>query len=79
MYVDRNVLNRFVDDNYTASIRDPVQPIPIDLKPNGEGTQQKINFQPIADVTAGTVSVPLVAQSDSGLPVLRGCRAGDRQ
>jgi len=53
----------------TATIRDAVQPIHIELKPNGEGTPQKITFQPIADVKAGTRSVPLLAQSDSGMPV----------
>jgi hypothetical protein len=53
----------------TTLVRDAVQPVHIDLKPNGEGKPQTITFHPIADVKAGKVSVPLEAQSNSGLPV----------
>jgi len=36
---------------------------------NHEGTDQKLTFPPIADVRAGTASVPLHATTDSGLAV----------
>ena len=53
----------------THAIRDSVQPVSIQLKPNTEGKPQIITFAPIPDVKAGTPSITLVAQSDSGLPV----------
>ncbi len=53
----------------TGEIRDAVQPLHLEVRPNSEGLPQKITFQPIQDVKDGTASVPLVAQSDSALPV----------
>jgi len=53
----------------TAKIRDSVQPIHLELKPNSEGKPQKITFSQIPDVKTGASSIPLVAQSDAGLPV----------
>lgn len=53
----------------TAAIRDSVQPIAIKLQQNSEGKSQQITFMPIKNVRVGTRSVPLVAESDAGLPV----------
>jgi len=54
----------------TADVRGVVQPAGVFLgEANSEGTPQKITFDPIPDVKAGTVSIPLRATSDSGLPV----------
>jgi hypothetical protein len=54
----------------TAAVRGVVQPAGISIKDaNSEGKPQKITFDPIPDVKAGTESVPLKAASDSGLPV----------
>jgi hypothetical protein len=53
----------------TASVRRSVQPAMVKLLDNKEGTPQVITFEKIPDVAAGTESVPLVAKSDSGLPV----------
>ena len=55
----------------TATIRGSVQPARIDLDSLRikDGKPQKITFAPIADVKAGTPSVPLVATSDARLPV----------
>ena len=54
----------------TATVRGVVQPAGFSVKEaNSEGKVQKITFDPIPDVKAGTVSVPLKAISDSGLPV----------
>jgi len=53
----------------TDSIRAAVQPVSINLRRNREGKAQSITFPPIADVTAGTRSIPLAARADSGLPV----------
>jgi hypothetical protein len=51
-------------------VRGVVQPGGFELRGmNGEGKTQKITFNPISDVKAGTVSIPLKATSDSGLPV----------
>ena len=47
-----------------------VQPAGVSVKEaNSEGTPQKITFDPIPDVKAGTESITLKAVSDSGLPV----------
>ena len=55
----------------TDTLRGVVQPMRIDLRQmnNREGQPQKIIFEKINDVKAGTVNIPLVAQSDAGLPV----------
>jgi hypothetical protein len=53
----------------TPTIRYSLQPVAIKLNENVEGNPQKITFDKISDVRAGTVSVPLRAKSDSGLPV----------
>ena len=54
----------------TAAVRGVVQPAGFSVKEaNSEGKVQKITFDPIPDVKAGTASVPLKAVSDSGLPV----------
>ena len=55
----------------TGTIRAIVQPAGVDLKAlrNNEGEPQKITFDPIDDVKAGTISVDLTAQSDAGLPI----------
>ena len=51
------------------SIRSVFQPCALTLPRNNSGKQQKILFEKIPDVEAGTKSVKLVATSDSGLPV----------
>ena len=54
----------------TADVRGVVQPAGINLREmNSEGKVQKITFDAIPDVKAGTASLPLKAVSDSGLPV----------
>lgn len=53
----------------TDTIRAVVQPGQITRDGNTDGTPQKITFDKIADVKAGTESIPLKATSDSGLPV----------
>ena len=49
--------------------RRSVQPAHLTFQQNTEGQPQRITFEPIADVPQGTPSIPLVAHSDSGLPV----------
>lgn len=54
----------------TANVRGAVQPTGINLREmNSEGKAQKITFDAIPDVKAGTASIPLKAVSDSLLPV----------
>jgi hypothetical protein len=54
----------------TAGVRGVVQPAGINLRDmNSEGKAQKITFDAIPDVKAGTASIPLKAVSDSELPV----------
>jgi hypothetical protein len=55
----------------TDAIRSVVQPIHLELHQmrNAEGKAQTITFNAIPDVKAGTVSIPLQAKSDAGLPV----------
>jgi hypothetical protein len=55
-----------------AYIRGVVQPAGVDLRGalrNTRGASQKIAFAPMVDVPSGTVSIPLAATADSGLPV----------
>ena len=52
-----------------ATVRAVVEPAQIGRDANLEGTPQKITFDPLVDVKAGTASVPLAATADSGLPV----------
>ncbi len=52
-----------------AAHRRTVQPAHFTLKENTGGRTQSIRFPSISDMPAGTVSVPLTATSDSGLPV----------
>ncbi len=51
------------------SIRAIFQPGGLTLSKNNVGKPQKISFVKIQNVIAGTKSIPLVATSDSGLPV----------
>ena len=60
----------------TATIRDIVEPCGIQIKKNTEGTPQRITFEPIPEVTNGTKSIRVRAQSDSGLPVKFFVRSG---
>ncbi|MEI7731181.1 MAG: hypothetical protein WCO56_16525 [Verrucomicrobiota bacterium] len=53
----------------TDSIRAIVQPGQISRDDHSEGRPQKITFETISDVKAGTDAVPLKATSDAGLPV----------
>ena len=54
----------------TDDVRGVVQPAGVSVKEaNSEGNAQKITFDPIPDVKAGTESIQLKATSDSGLPV----------
>ena len=53
----------------SGNVKGAVQPVQISRDLNTEGTPQKITFDQISDVKAGTESVPLKASSDSGLPV----------
>lgn len=51
------------------TVRAVVQPGQIGRDANTTGTPQTITFGHLADVKAGTVSAPLAATADSGLPV----------
>jgi hypothetical protein len=53
----------------TDSIRAVVQPGQIARDNHSDGVSQKITFEKIPDVKAGTKSLPLRATSDAGLPV----------
>ena len=53
----------------TPAIRAAVQPGYLSLKPNAAGAAQSITFATIPDQAEGTVSIPLAATADSGLPV----------
>jgi hypothetical protein len=53
----------------TETIRGIVQPGQISRDNHSEGKAQKITFEKIPDVKAGTESIPLVATTDAGLPV----------
>lgn len=46
-----------------------MQPVAINLVENHQGKPQKITFSQMPDIRRGAASVPLVATSDSGLPV----------
>ena len=46
-----------------------IQPVAINVVENRQGTPQHIAFNPLPDIQRGTVSVPLAATSDAGLPV----------
>lgn len=52
-----------------AKTRRTVQPVHMTIEQNKEGAPQTITFDQPADVPAGTASLKLSAQSDSGLPV----------
>lgn len=54
------------DKNYKSAVQQLNLRIPY---PNKEGIEQNITFDPIEDVDYRTMSVTLVATSDSGLPV----------
>ncbi len=62
--------------NGDEKIRSSVQPCGISLKKNNSGQAQKILFEKIPGVKAGTKSIKLAAKSDSGLPVKFFVRAG---
>lgn len=53
----------------TDGVRRSVQPAMVRLLENKEGAPQTITFEPLGPVTAGSTRVPLVAASDSDLPV----------
>jgi hypothetical protein len=55
----------------TGFIRDAVLPVYVDVSAlrNTSGKAQKITFSLLGDVPVGTAELPLVATSDSGLPV----------
>lgn len=53
----------------TEQIRAVVQPAQLSREGHTEGAPQKIEFKKLPDVKAGTVSLPLMAKSDAGLPV----------
>lgn len=53
----------------TDQIRAVVQPAQLSREGHTEGAPQKITFEKISDVKAGTKSLPLIAKSDAGLPV----------
>jgi hypothetical protein len=53
----------------TGDIRAIVQPGQIARDNHSEGAPQKITFDAIPDVKAGTKEIPLLAKSDAGLPV----------
>jgi len=53
----------------TPEIREVVQPGYLQLAPNREGAAQNIHFEPIVDQPAGTGTIPLVANADSGMQV----------
>lgn len=50
-------------------IRRSIQPVAVKLLRNKEGTSQRIVFRDIPDQHAGSAAIPLVAESDAGLPV----------
>ena len=52
-----------------ATVREIVQPAQINRDFNAEGKSQKITFEKIPNVRAGSDTLPLKATSDSGLPV----------
>jgi hypothetical protein len=58
-----------VRQDAAPGVRFGVQPVAVRLVENNEGQPQKITFNPIADVKAGTRSCDLTATSDAGLPV----------
>jgi hypothetical protein len=60
----------------TDTIRNSVQPCGVKIQKNNSGLAQKITFEKIPDVKAGTKSIKLAAKSDSGLPVEFFVRAG---
>jgi len=60
----------------TDEIRNSVQPCGVKIQKNNSGLAQKVSFDPIPDVNAGTKSIKLSAKSDSGLPVRFFVRAG---
>jgi hypothetical protein len=62
--------------NGTDAIRASVQPCGVKIQKNNSGLAQKITFEKIPDVKAGTKSVKLAAKSDSSLPVKYFVRAG---
>jgi len=62
--------------NGTDTIRNSVQPCGVKIQKNNSGLAQKIMFEKIPDVKAGTKSVKLAAKSDSGLPVRFFVRVG---
>ena len=62
--------------NGTDTIRNSVQPCGVKIQKNNSGLAQKITFEKIPDVKAGTISIQLAAKSDSGLPVKYFVRAG---
>lgn len=53
----------------TDMIRAVVQPAQLSREGHTEGIAQTITFEKIADIKAGTPSVPLMAKTDAGLPV----------
>ena len=60
----------------TGTIRNSVQPCGVKIQKNNSGVVQKITFEKIPDVKAGTKSIKLAAKSDSGLLVKFFVRAG---
>ena len=60
----------------TDTIRAVVQPGQISRDGHSAGTPQKITFDPIPDVKAGTKSIRLAAKSSAGLPVQFFVRVG---
>jgi hypothetical protein len=53
----------------TNDVRFSLQPAAVKLVENKEGADQKITFDAIADVSAGTASAPLSTKSSANLPV----------
>jgi len=51
------------------TIRSIFQPCGLTLPKNNSGKPQKIVFEKIPDVKVGTTSIPLIAYSDTGLPI----------
>jgi len=62
--------------NGTDQIRGAVQPCGLQIKKNNTGAAQKITFEKIPDVKAGTKSIKLAATSSAELPVKFFVRAG---
>jgi hypothetical protein len=56
--------------------RRTVQPAMVKLLENTAGTAQHLTFEALHDLRAGPAAVPLVARSDSGLPVAFFVRSG---